>query len=1796
MAENKSGAQHLASLDVDVSGVFESLKKVDEDIREKGLSIGKNFKSAFNEGMGGTDGKAASNPLNTEVIDNATESVSKLNTEYGKLAKTVQSVNQEGNLDSLNKTFVNQDGIQTLVKYNAVVKDSKTVLEETGRIITDNIAKREADQKKIQEQTQALVNQLDALTRSRELAQIKLTSPEALKDNENLISQINDLSESLKAGNTSIESAKKSLAEFSAQADNIKFTEEGYKKSTKAAEELAAETKKLNDQTASWIEKMERLSRTRELAQLRLTSDDALKDNAELISQINQIIQSLKSGNATIEDAKKAFSGFAEQSDNIKYIEAAYKKEQSALQETQKLKDEFNKRNKSQIDAEIELREKESKAFSAQIKAWLEEQVAQETQAKKVTSQIESMIEKQQKFNNTVAAQKTPSVNREVISQNQELISSLGKLKDEITSSNSVTEEQQKQFESLKSKAKELSTTYEEAGSKGESFLEKISDKAKWLAAFYVVNELKNGFFETIGIIKETEDAVVDLQRVLNDDSISQSKMSAELYDVAYEYGRTFAEVSEVSTQFAQAGYDWADTMELTRGTMLALNTAELDVTQSTEGLIAIMSQWNLEAEDYADVIDKINITADNFAVTSETIVAALQRSSSSAKNANISLEETISIITALAEATGRSGENIGTALNSLIVYTSKTDALKKFAKVGSDTMKQIVADYQAGAASIFDVWEQLSVEVQNLSQQQQEVLFQDEDFQELATELQSALGDVYGAAGTYRQNYFIALLNDMETVQESMRNMEEYAGYSARENEKYMESLTASWNQLQAALAELAVQLGNTGLLDILKSLTNLGTEIVKITSYLGGVVPLLGTISGLIVMIKAQKLASGILDIGSSIKSTVSKAKNLVTSLGAVEAAENKVSAANKALQASFGWIGIIGVALSSLVAIISGVNSAVEASRQAALESANASLEEANAIKELQQEYSDIVNYTGDVSKKTQQLTEFKKKLIEQYGYEKGAVEALNGARQEEIDFLDQEYQSDVRNAWVQIKDQYLDAVDAMENANKSLYLGNAMQFDDDTLEILDKYLNVIDQVDAAGNVTFRAIGFETSDLKEQQDILSKILTSNIDDEDVLSRVRDRYDQITKELEKWSDSYSKGTEIATEFFFVEEDHLDLIQKISNARSEDDAKAYYDQLIEQVEQSNYGLEAQKGLIDTINAMFPQFADEAEDAAETATESFSNFESQLTSVQSELESLNTTIDSFQSALNVVNSAVEEYNTYGQLSVDTIQSLVSLGPEYVSMLETSGGKIRLNEEAVGALINAQKENVVQMLQQSLAADTLKLAQEYLEETTNDVATAQSDGKDDASEYAEQLDGVGYAALRAAAGLSTYGTAAGHQLGIDDQEFKDRANELFEYYQGLIEQVQSLGSGYDPWTGFSSGAKKATKSAEDEIDKLLDKLNDLRRQREEAAVSLTSDKAIEDNQKLLDQIYALISGLQDGTITIDEATKAFEGFDYVVSQIKIEESTYKKLVDEQETLAKDQLDLQDMVLERQKERLEAEKEAVEERYDYEEERAEELSETIQDIQDTWDYLQNRQSLIKEIKQASVRSGVEYREAEMEAKESLAQLDIDRFFTLVQDSLDGVSADINESRERQLKPVEDKIQSVDDKLNDLSDIKSLIGNSQVDLYERFGGDLSNLADKIGNVDEFLSSIGYVVQVEPSAATGAISAGDLTQLAEAVYNGTELTELNIEGILQSFSTTFVQVASSAISAALSGGMDNLSTVIASSIASAIVSAGGYSSSSTTNNNVTNVIGSIASVAGNYVAQNLGSILFKP
>lgn len=73
----------------------------------------------------------------------------------------------------------------------------------------------------------------------------------------------------------------------------------------------------------------------------------------------------------------------------------------------------------------------------------------------------------------------------------------------------------------------------------------------------------------------------------------------------------------------------------------------------------------------------------------------------------------------------------------------------------------------------------------------------------------------------------------------------------------------------------------------------------------------------------------------------------------------------------------------------------------------------------------------------------------------------------------------------------------------------------------------------------------------------------------------------------------------------------------------------------------------------------------------------------------SQLEETMGVIDNIQSAYKNCSTAVEEYNKYGYLSIDSMQSLLQMDDAYLNTLELVNGKLQLNQNAYADLLAAQ---------------------------------------------------------------------------------------------------------------------------------------------------------------------------------------------------------------------------------------------------------------------------------------------------------------------------------------------------------------------------------------------------------------------------------------------------------------------------------------------------------------------------
>jgi TP901 family phage tail tape measure protein len=1034
----------------------------------------------------------------------------------------------------------------------------------------------------------------------------------------------------------------------------------------------------------------------------------------------------------------------------------------------------------------------------------------------------------------------------------------------------------------------------DKAGGFISNFLGKLADKARWLAAFYLIQSVINGFQQLVSTIKDTEQAVVEIQRVMNEE-VSSANVSKELYAIAYEYGRTFEEVQNSATLFAQTGKSWNDVLTLTRGTMLALNTAELDVTQATEGLIAVMAQWNMGAEDYVGVIDKINKTADDYAITSEKIVAALQRSGGTAKAYGMTLDELIGIITALGEATGRSGENIGTAINSLITYTTKAKSIDVLEKMGIDAK-----DAEGNLLPVLQIWSQLAQKIKGgdlafadfmaSDQEAMDAFLADSEEYQQAVKDTIASGkevqDAYSIAGTYRKNYFIALLNNLGTAEEAMKGMATAEGYSAIENAKQMETLVNRSNQFAAVWKDAATQLGDAGVLDLIKFFVSVGTEIGKVTQETGGLLNIFAGVVAIIVKVNALKFGTRIAALVGHLKNMVNPIraiqlryqslndaigiaktkvelykKALESSTTAEEIAANKkrlLRAENELTNASYAKLATtfsyVLTAITAVVAVYSYLTQKQEENYQAILKSATAASENASSLEKLIEQYKKLASASGGtylLAEQEAEARDIQDQIVALVGDQKNGLDLVNGAIDTQIQKLQQ-----VRGVQNEItKQQAQIAYDAAKAASaKGMYgtggggratLGGFIDFIKGYFGTLFQSISggaksAIEEAYATigedspfangGSLVDLLGGSAREDIATIDSIIETILRANtaaaamgetLDNSGVLvflNALREQLQGVVDTENQMGDALYKA--LAPETI---KEYFDLFDMEAEG-----AQETFDAYIRTLNNPNVTLfnadgsimsrEVRDALIEAAYELFPDLANAVnlyDTSVSEGAQANGLFTTSLEKLKEQMSDFTSQIDGVQSSLKTLQDVVSEYNETGLMSVDMIQQLLELDPEYVALLDFTANGLQMNEEATRNLIDAKKELIDASIALKSAEMADALASEYNAYATDAEYDATQKASNSATAAASGLQSLinsayasGYSVQALAQKLYELGyvqDASGSKALAMAADVLTASRAMYNYGAAAQFASSSLSS-LASWTGGTNGTK------------------------------------------------------------------------------------------------------------------------------------------------------------------------------------------------------------------------------------------------------------------------------------------------------------------------------------------------------------------------------------------------------
>jgi hypothetical protein len=115
-----------------------------------------------------------------------------------------------------------------------------------------------------------------------------------------------------------------------------------------------------------------------------------------------------------------------------------------------------------------------------------------------------------------------------------------------------------------------------------------------------------------------------------------------------------------------------------------------------------------------------------------------------------------------------------------------------------------------------------------------------------------------------------------------------------------------------------------------------------------------------------------------------------------------------------------------------------------------------------------------------------------------------------------------------------------------------------------------------------------------------------------------------------------------------------------------------------------------------------------------------------VTQASQKMEDISSRIDEIQAAYKNATTAIEEYNKYGYLSADTLQTLLNEDFEYLSCLELVDGQLQVNTEKYQGMIAAQYQSAAMALVEKANAELAKIAQGEKKDAVEDATKATED--------------------------------------------------------------------------------------------------------------------------------------------------------------------------------------------------------------------------------------------------------------------------------------------------------------------------------------------------------------------------------------------------------------------------------------------------------------------------------------
>lgn len=657
----------------DLTGVIEQLNLIVSKLDEISVAATK-FSETFSQGLNVT--------TSVEEVAKLTEKVKELETELEKV-KSISTGSSESNISNGNttpsKTNVTDSSVESI---NAIQKENN-VLAETA----ENAEKAATSKKKFSQANEKVKETADESVSSIKDEANAFSQAEwdknvkAIQDYMNAVSKLNNLKASDKWTGRKSNQIETQIKEV----ESLKDT----------AYEARQNLSSMIDPHSVDIDTWEKF------VQIMRQFSQASSGSAESVAKLEDALQNVKT--SIINSVQSSIDGYNKKLANLSATPADFNQSEKYKANLKELKEQISRFEsfRDQIASKDTITEKDLQSI-----------VKYKSNIEDATRAITSMTAAE-KGSTSLSRDKLYNKIGDYMKKNSGLSKQfrveLQKLQKQLTMRGANANVSDLTDEFLK-----LQIRIREAGEEGKKFWDVVKEKAWYGAASQIgmafgVNDIIRYGQNAINVVRELDTAYTEMRKVSDETEQSLKNYQKTTFDTADAVGTTAMQIQNSTADFMRLGEAMDDAAESARTANILFNVSEFDnIEDATSSLISMQQAY--KDLDKITIVDKLNEVGNNYAISTDELASALQRSAATLSLMGNTIDEAASLVTT-ANATIQDADSVAAGLRTIslrLVGTSEAEEelsamneeVDAFVKATNSKKQQIIKDYTAVASN----------------------------------------------------------------------------------------------------------------------------------------------------------------------------------------------------------------------------------------------------------------------------------------------------------------------------------------------------------------------------------------------------------------------------------------------------------------------------------------------------------------------------------------------------------------------------------------------------------------------------------------------------------------------------------------------------------------------------------------------------------------------------------------------------------------------------------------------------------------------------------------------------------------------------------------------------------------------------------------------------------------------------------------------------------------------------------------------------------------------------------------